>query len=72
MLAPPPPWDHCMLHRRKPTVDFVYYLLIITRRNQPWVSDDRCVYFCMFYTVHCDVRQHIRAAPVFFKLTNYN
>ena len=29
---------HRRAHRRKPTVDFVYYLS--SRRNQPWVSED--------------------------------
>ena len=38
---------HLLFHRRKPTVDFVYYLstyVISSRRNQPWVSDDAFVY----------------------------
>ena len=41
---------HDANHRRKPTVDFVYYLssrrnqpwVSSSRRNQPWVSDDGC------------------------------
>ena len=56
-------------HRRKPAVDFVYYLsMLSSRRNQPWVSDGDVSYtlrntaisddapiMFLYIHVHCSV-----------------